>query len=223
MTLTPGGVPSGRSCGWVSCTSPRPATIPRPAAAIPPRAAPGQAPAGMTPAARTGVPEPDHARGHHRRHGGRQPGDRCHRRRPGRARPGSRTALRRFRVPGAALVVSEAARHGIALIGPLLADTSAQARAGNGYARADFTIDYDTQTVTCPQGKRQRPGYRAPSTARTDRGHLRATPAGAARPAAMHRHPAGASSPLQPRDMDEPRPRPRAEKTDRPGRLRPPG
>jgi len=53
----------------------------------------------------------------------------------------------------AALVVSEAARHGIALIGPLLADTSAQARAGNGYARADFTIDYDTQTVTCPQGK----------------------------------------------------------------------
>ena len=54
----------------------------------------------------------------------------------------------------AALVVSEAARHGIALIGPLLADTSAQARAGNGYARADFTIDYDTQTVTCPRGKR---------------------------------------------------------------------
>jgi transposase len=53
----------------------------------------------------------------------------------------------------AALVVAEAARHGIALIGPLLADTSAQARAGNGYARADFTIDYDTQTVTCPQGK----------------------------------------------------------------------
>src|SRR5229473_1243667 len=53
----------------------------------------------------------------------------------------------------AALVVSELARHGIALIGPLLADTSAQARAGNGYARADFTIDYDTKTVTCPRGK----------------------------------------------------------------------
>ncbi|HEX2805467.1 MAG TPA: transposase [Kineosporiaceae bacterium] len=52
----------------------------------------------------------------------------------------------------AALVVAEAARHGIALIGPLLADTSAQARAGAGYARADFTIDYDTETVTCPQG-----------------------------------------------------------------------
>jgi hypothetical protein len=53
----------------------------------------------------------------------------------------------------AALVVSEAARYGIALIGPLLADTSPQARARNGYARADFTIDYHTRTVTCPQGK----------------------------------------------------------------------
>jgi IS5 family transposase len=53
----------------------------------------------------------------------------------------------------AALVVSELARHGIALIGPLLGDTSAQARAGHGYARADFTVDYDTRTVTCPQGK----------------------------------------------------------------------
>ena len=53
----------------------------------------------------------------------------------------------------AGLVVAELARHGIALIGPLLADTSAQARAGNGYARADFTIDYDRQAVTCPQGK----------------------------------------------------------------------
>src|ERR1035437_5889746 len=42
----------------------------------------------------------------------------------------------------AGLVVAELARYGIALIGPLLADTPAQARAGNGYARADFTIDY---------------------------------------------------------------------------------
>jgi transposase len=53
----------------------------------------------------------------------------------------------------AALLVSEAARHGIALIGPLLADTSAQARAGNGYARADFAVNYDSKTVTCPQGR----------------------------------------------------------------------
>ncbi len=53
----------------------------------------------------------------------------------------------------AALVVSALTTWGIALIGPLLAGTSAQARAGAGYARADFTADYDAQTVTCPQGK----------------------------------------------------------------------
>ena len=53
----------------------------------------------------------------------------------------------------AAVVVAALATRGIALIGPLLADTSAQARAGHGYARANFTVDYATQTVTCPQGK----------------------------------------------------------------------
>ncbi len=53
----------------------------------------------------------------------------------------------------AAVVVSALTTWGIALIGPLLADTSAQARAGAGYARADFAVDYDAETVTCPQGK----------------------------------------------------------------------
>ena len=53
----------------------------------------------------------------------------------------------------AAIVVAARTHRGITLIGPLLADTSAQARAGKGYARTDFTIDYDTRTVTCPQGK----------------------------------------------------------------------
>ena len=53
----------------------------------------------------------------------------------------------------AAVVVSALTTWGIALIGPLLADTSAQARAGHGYARAGFAIDYDARTVTCPQGK----------------------------------------------------------------------
>ena len=53
----------------------------------------------------------------------------------------------------AAVVVSALTTWGIALIGPLLADTSAQARAGHGYARADFAADYDTRTVTCPQGR----------------------------------------------------------------------
>jgi transposase len=53
----------------------------------------------------------------------------------------------------AAIVAEEARRRGIVLVGPLLADTSAQARAGNGYARADFAADYDRQAATCPQGK----------------------------------------------------------------------
>ena len=53
----------------------------------------------------------------------------------------------------AAVVVAALATWGIALTGPLLAGTSAQARAGNGYARAGFSVDYDTKTVTCPQGK----------------------------------------------------------------------
>ena len=69
----------------------------------------------------------------------------------------------------AALVVSALARWGIALIAPLLADTSAQARAGTGYARADFTVDYDTKTVTCPQGKTS-----SSWTACTQKGHAAA-------------------------------------------------
>jgi transposase len=51
------------------------------------------------------------------------------------------------------LLVSERRRRGVTLVGPLLRDTSAQARAGNGYARADFAVDYDAGKVTCPQGK----------------------------------------------------------------------
>jgi transposase len=40
---------------------------------------------------------------------------------------------------------------GITLLGPMLADTSPQARAG-GYTTGAFTIDWDNQQVTCPQG-----------------------------------------------------------------------
>ena len=35
----------------------------------------------------------------------------------------------------------------------MLADTSPQARTGHGYDRTAFTVDWDTHTVTCPQGK----------------------------------------------------------------------
>jgi IS5 family transposase len=48
-------------------------------------------------------------------------------------------------------VVHAARSHGIALIGPLLADNSAQARSG-GYTQQAFTIDFDRKQATCPEG-----------------------------------------------------------------------
>jgi transposase len=45
----------------------------------------------------------------------------------------------------------DARERGITLLGPLLAGTSPQARAG-GYTAEAFTIDWDHQQVTCPQG-----------------------------------------------------------------------
>lgn len=42
---------------------------------------------------------------------------------------------------------------GIDLVTPLLADTSAQAKAGAGYDRASFDFDFDARAATCPQGK----------------------------------------------------------------------
>lgn len=44
-----------------------------------------------------------------------------------------------------------ARRRGLTLLGPLLTDNSAQARTG-GYTQDAFTIDWDNQQVTCPQG-----------------------------------------------------------------------
>ena len=55
--------------------------------------------------------------------------------------------------PSAELMVEAARRWGIALVSPLLADQSRQARAGDGYSRAAFTIDFDAQQATCPQGQ----------------------------------------------------------------------
>ncbi len=55
--------------------------------------------------------------------------------------------------PSADLLVESADRFGIALLTPMLADVSAQARAGAGYDAARFEVDFDTHTATCPQGK----------------------------------------------------------------------
>jgi transposase len=48
-------------------------------------------------------------------------------------------------------VVQAARSRGIALIGPLLADNSPQARTG-GYTQQAFTIDWDRKQATCPEG-----------------------------------------------------------------------
>lgn len=52
----------------------------------------------------------------------------------------------------AELMVNTQRDSGIALTGPLRTDHSAQARTGGGFDRAAFTIDWEHQQVTCPQG-----------------------------------------------------------------------
>ena len=54
--------------------------------------------------------------------------------------------------PSAELLVSSLARFGITLVTPVLADTSPQARAGAGFDRTAFAIDFGAQRATCPQG-----------------------------------------------------------------------
>ncbi len=54
--------------------------------------------------------------------------------------------------PSAELLVSSLVTFGITLVTPLLADTSPQARAGAGFDRAAFAIDFGAQRATCPQG-----------------------------------------------------------------------
>ncbi|MCA1837128.1 MAG: transposase, partial [Actinobacteria bacterium] len=56
--------------------------------------------------------------------------------------------------PSAELLAGAREKHGIALITPMLLDHSPQARARAGYDRTAFTIDWDNQQVTCPQGQR---------------------------------------------------------------------
>jgi transposase len=56
--------------------------------------------------------------------------------------------------PSAELLVGARERYGIVLVTPVLLDHSPQARAQAGYDRTAFTIDWDAQQVTCPQGQR---------------------------------------------------------------------
>lgn len=51
------------------------------------------------------------------------------------------------------LIVQSEQDFGVNLIGPVAPDRSRQAKAGMGFALANFTVDWDAQTVTCPQGQ----------------------------------------------------------------------
>jgi transposase len=50
-------------------------------------------------------------------------------------------------------LVTSATEHGCDLLGPIHEDYSWQARAGAGFAQADFVVDWEAERATCPQGK----------------------------------------------------------------------
>jgi transposase len=51
------------------------------------------------------------------------------------------------------LLLTSRAEHGVDLVGPLPVDHSWQATAAQGFAATDFRVDWDAQTVHCPQGQ----------------------------------------------------------------------
>jgi len=56
-------------------------------------------------------------------------------------------------------VLSSQQEHGIDLVGPVLPESSWQAREGKGFNVEHFTIDWSTQTATCPAGCRSSSWY----------------------------------------------------------------
>jgi len=50
-------------------------------------------------------------------------------------------------------LMAQALDAGIVMIGPLGLDSSWQARAGQGYDHASFTVDFDARQAVCPQGR----------------------------------------------------------------------
>src|SRR6266700_3789806 len=51
------------------------------------------------------------------------------------------------------VLVDSQRNYGITIIGPVADDPSWQAQAGAGFAKADFMIDWEARTATCPAGK----------------------------------------------------------------------
>jgi transposase len=54
----------------------------------------------------------------------------------------------------AELLVSSQTEQGIALLGPTRQNASWQAKTEGAYDRSQFTVDWDNEVVSCPQGKR---------------------------------------------------------------------
>ncbi len=54
-------------------------------------------------------------------------------------------------------LLTSALAYGVDLVGPVLLDTSWQATADEGFDLTRFAIDWERQTVTCPQGKTSLP------------------------------------------------------------------
>lgn len=59
----------------------------------------------------------------------------------------------------AALMLTSQTHYALDLVGPVPPDPSWQAQAGQGFAVACFQIDWDSQTVTCPQGHTSKGWY----------------------------------------------------------------
>jgi transposase len=63
----------------------------------------------------------------------------------------------------AEVVVKAKEEYAITVIGPLQAETTWQARAGEGFSQGDFKVDWQAEKVICPQGKESaqwKVGYR---------------------------------------------------------------
>ncbi|GAC1617748.1 MAG: hypothetical protein NVS4B11_07150 [Ktedonobacteraceae bacterium] len=54
------------------------------------------------------------------------------------------------------ILVSSLEKHTVTLVGPVLLDTSWQAKAEQGFTITDFTIDWKQQQVVCSVGKTSR-------------------------------------------------------------------
>jgi transposase len=56
----------------------------------------------------------------------------------------------------AEILVGSAREYGVTIVGPMAADPSWQAREATGDDKSAFTIDWESHTATCPQGKQRR-------------------------------------------------------------------